>query len=175
VINPSPTLAFCFAHIDLNWGDLVWGIDRQLITWEDVRGFARLRAADGKIPALEIELRIAALERNSASEIMDLAKAAAQPVNSLAEYESQSKWLFLLLKWVFENQKLFVDALAVVADLYVQFGCPADVEPFVYYLPSRDEWDPLKHSREENLNRMMLHWEQFLKNSPLNDRQPKFA
>lgn len=161
----SPTLDFCMQSADLQWIDVIWGIENGLLTWKDVRNFALHRMSNPQSTTFDVENSIVALGKNNASEIMDLARDAASFDSPIVLEQQKEKWLFLLLKWAYENRSSIPYPLGVVDELYADFGYPEDLEPFVAFLPPKDGWEPLKHTAQENEERLFRNWELYLKNS----------
>ena len=166
MISPSPTLDFCMQSVILQWSDVVWGVENGAFTWKDVRTFALHRMTDPRSNTFDIENSIASLNKNEASEMMDLARAAASSGMMVADGQEQEKWQFLLLKWVYENRNLFSYPFGVVDELYAEFGYPESVESFVAFLPPKDGWEPLKHTATENENRLLKNWRVYIESSP---------
>jgi hypothetical protein len=162
----SPTLDFCVRSVDLQWSDVVWGIENGIFTWKDVRNFALHRMTDPRSTTFDIENSIASLDKNEASEMMDLARDAASNASPVTTRQEQERWLFLLLKWAYENRSSIPYPLGVVDELYAEFGYPENMESFVAFLPPKDGWEPMKHTATENENRLLTNWETYLKNSP---------
>jgi hypothetical protein len=166
MIYPYPTLDFCLQNYNLQWQDVIWGVDKGIFTWKDVRNFALHKMSDPQSNTFDIDNNIVNFGKNEASEIMDLARDAARCTDPVdVDYEA-GLWLFLSLKWVFENQSLFAYPLGAVEEIYGEFGCPESIESFVAFLPPNDGWEPTKHTAIENENRLLKNWKIHLHNSP---------
>jgi hypothetical protein len=165
MISLSPTLDFCVQSVNLQWNDVVWGVEHGIFTWKDVRNFAVQRMSDPRSATFDIENSIASLDKNEAAEMMDLARDAASNASPVATGQEQEKWLFLLLKWAYENRSLISYPLGVVDELYAEFGYPEKMESFVAFLPSKDGWEPAKHTATENENRLLENWGKYLRSS----------
>ena len=98
--------------------------------------------------------------------MMELARDASSSTNQVATGQEQEKWLFLLLKWAYENRSSIPYPLGVVDDLYAEFDYPENIESFVAFLPPKDGWDPTKHTPTENENRLLKNWAMYLHDSP---------
>lgn len=159
MIEFPPTLDFCLRVMVLNWKDIIWGVERGIFSWKDVRNFA-LAKLDRNSSTFDIENEISMLDKNNASEIMSLARDAASidcEFGNIAD-----RWRFLLLKWIYENRNTFTHPLGVVEELYAEFDYPQDMESFVPFLPPSDGWDPTKHSSSENEMRLFGNWRTYL-------------
>lgn len=159
MIKVPPTLDFCFKVLTLSWKDIIWAVERGIFGWKDVRDFA-VAKLDGKSPTFDIENEISMLGKNEASEIMSLARDAASIECDCGSVPD--RWRFLLLKWIYENRDSFAHPLGVVEELYAEFDYPQEMEPFISFLPPGGGWDPTKHSRGENENRLLENWRVYL-------------
>jgi hypothetical protein len=140
----------------------MWGIEHGIFAWKDVHNFSLHRLSDPQSPTFEIENTISSLDKNEASEMMDLAREAAIKSNPIAMEQVKERWLFLLLKWIYEDMDFNTNPFGVVEELYAEFGYPESIESFVGFLPPKDGWEPIKHTVEENENRMLRNWEMYL-------------
>lgn len=86
-------------------------------------------------------------------------------VESLASLEkdtttdTESKWLYVLLSWVYENRSDYDDALQIIEQIYADFDYPQSIESFVRYMPS-DE--PSLGSVEKDSERLYEKWNSYL-------------
>jgi hypothetical protein len=149
-------LAFIQERTALNWTEVLFGIENQLIK-----------------PSLAIDLAIQNLE--SADDSENLAALAAQAaddpvvelVQKLAADEQptnaediQRKWLYLTLAWAYEGRENLSDALGTVETIYADFDYPESIESFIRYMPSDA---PDLGSVSLNEERMMQNWEDYLR------------
>lgn len=74
----------------------------------------------------------------------------------------EKKWMYVALKWLFENRRKIEDALGLVELVYADFDYPAEIESFVRYMPSQCDYDSRAHSVEKNIERLYLNWGAFL-------------
>lgn len=162
----KPSLDFCILNINLSWEDVVWAVEHQIFSWIDAYEFAQCRLNDVNSVTFAIEANIAQLTKNNASEIMDLARSAI--INSaFDESLLKRRWLYLLLRWLYENRASIEDIFEKVAYLYAEFDYEQSMEDFVYYLPSKDNWNSNAHTITENENWMLSKWKCFLENEQL--------
>lgn len=152
-------LQFAQSKSPLNWMDLLWAYKRNLLTWKDLIQVAINRVDSGSDNSLEIEL--AAVGKESVWKVSELAQALAKQC-SYSDEASKQKWLFLSLAWVYENREKLADPLGVVEGIYADFDYPSAIESFVRFLPPSDGYAPAQYSQEQNHQRLMTNWEDFL-------------
>jgi hypothetical protein len=152
-------LQFAQSTSPLNWIDLLWAYKRNLLTWKDLIQVAINRVDNGSDNSLEIEL--AAVDKESVWKVSELAQALANQCSNSDE-SSKQKWLFLCLAWAYENRENLADPLGSVEGIYADFDYPSSIESFVRFLPPSDGYVPAQHSQEQNHQRLMTNWEEFL-------------
>ncbi|MNR35836.1 hypothetical protein D3C85_1537050 [compost metagenome] len=88
------------------------------------------------------------------------------------DLDSQNKWLFIALKWLFENKDDISDPLGVVELIYEDFDFPLEMENFVRYMPPQDGYKPEEHSAQQNIERIFYNWHNYLERmaGSLNER-----
>ena len=94
---------------------------------------------------------------------MTLSRVLANTEPVVSEEILRQKWLYLILRWLFENREQFSDPLAMVEDIFCDFGHPLEIAKFIRYMPVTDNYDPRQHSKAENEERMFNHWREYLK------------
>jgi len=72
------------------------------------------------------------------------------------------KWLYIILLDLFNKREKLDDPLGKVEEIYENFDYPEEIESFVRYMPSTDDYDPSKHTYKENINRLYSNWENYL-------------
>ena len=152
--------SFVQHRLPLTWGDALWGYERKLIGWSFLVDMAADRLCAGSDNPIEIEL--AGVSKSEAHQTGDLLRALAATETASSTETSKQKWLYLLLASIFENRSQFDDALGEVELIYADFDYPAEVEPFVRYMPPQDGYDAARHSDQENRERLFSLWEQYL-------------
>jgi hypothetical protein len=68
--------------------------------------------------------------------------------------------ILIYLKQHVSDESELLDKIALVYD---DFGFPKDMENFIYYMPSKD-FNPLEHSKEECMERLVKLFDDFLSN-----------
>lgn len=142
--------------IPLNWKDILWGYRNQFIGWKDVVNYANnIIINDGD------DQDIFELSMVNHSNIFELDDLLSKIAGSLEKY-SNSKWLYILLLQLFNTRHNIEDPLGEVETIYENFGYPEEIESFVRYMPVSGDYDPSKHTSEENRKRLYSNWKQYL-------------
>ncbi len=152
--------SFIRESVLLSWRDVLWGYERQLIGWSDIVAIAEDRLLLGSDNPIEIEL--SCLGKSETQQVGELLRILATKETYDAGSASDRKWLFLMLRWLFENRDTVPDPLGEVESIYADFDYPPEIEGFVSYMPVTDGYDPSQHSIEENKARLFSKWEQYL-------------
>jgi hypothetical protein len=159
VSNTLIPLQFVQRKSSLNWGECLWAYKRELLTWKDLIQVALERVENGSSNELEIEL--ASVNKDSVWKVSELAQALAEQGGNSEEASTQ-KWLFLCLAWAYENSESIPDPLGAVETIYADFDYPSAIESFVRFLPPSDGYMPAQFSQEQNHQRLMQKWREFL-------------
>jgi hypothetical protein len=160
-VAPIP-LNFAQGEVSLNWGDMLWGYERALLTWKDLVALARDRVGSGSEDALEIELATA--DKESLWKVTEYARKLADQ-SAASDAECRRKWLFVRLAWAYQTRNESPDPLGAVEEIYADFDYPAEIESFVRYMPPTDGYRPDQHSKEANHQRLMTAWTEYLVSS----------
>lgn len=158
-LMPIP-YSFIREHALLSWRDALWGYERQLVGWPCIVGVAEDRLCGGSDDPLEIEL--AGLGKSETQQVGELLRKLVNDEPYETGLSSEKKWLFLVLAWLFENQASLSDPLGEIETVYADFDYPPEIGGFVRYMPVTDDYDPSRHSMEENEGRLLSKWEQYL-------------
>jgi hypothetical protein len=158
--NMTIPYSFICDLITLNWRDILWGYENQLIGWSYIVHIAIDRLVAGSQNALEIEL--SCLGKSETHRISELLCILANNESDDTKIFSQKKWLFLVLSWLYSIRDYVADPLAEVENIYSDFGYPTEIEAFVRYMPVTDGYDPRQHTIQENKDRLYSKWEQYL-------------
>jgi hypothetical protein len=157
---PSIPYSFVREQINLSWCDALWGYEHQLFGWSDIVDLAVDRLCSGSDDMLETEL--AGMTKMDTSQIGELLRKLAIASPKEDSISVMRKWLYLVLAWLFENKNLFSDPLGEVENVYTNFDYPAEIENFVRYMPVTDGYDPSAHTKDENEDRLLSHWKNYL-------------
>lgn len=93
--------------------------------------------------------------------------------NDVPEIEIQTKWLYVVLRLLYERKEEFSDPWEQIENVYEDFGHPQEIRNLVRYIPKdRTEYDPVSHTREENIQRLFMLWKSYLdENNPDKNRK----
>lgn len=161
--NALIPLQFVQSRSSLSWGDCLWAYARKYLSWKDLVQVALERVENGSRNELEVEL--AGVSKDNVWKVSELTQALAEQGGN-SEEASKQKWLFLCLAWAYENRESIPDPLGAVEAIYADFDYPSVIEPFVRFLPPSDGYVPAQFSQEQNHQRLMAKWSEFLlKNS----------
>lgn len=144
-IHYTPINRSCLDNIKLTANDIFYGIKHNFILKED---------ADNLIIKL-----IDPDEFKFLSEPEFIFKK----VNQKFSTEIKEKWLFIILRCVFTQRKLYKNPLDIVEMIYADFDYPKEIDSFVKYMPPKDGYDPSIHSFDENISRLYANWEAYIK------------
>lgn len=156
-------------NINISWISIFVGYILKIINKDDVSLFAEIYLSEHENCDYLISELI--LNNDECNEI--LKKIIKKSFNRIPN-ENEEIWNFEKQKWRFgllvklrsENLNI-VDLLYRIADIYVQFGYPNDMENIIYYLPPTDGYDPIKHTKNENYERLIRLFNDFLKREQL--------
>lgn len=158
-LRPLPT-DFVLRY-SLSWREAVWAYDQGWIGSKVLTESATRQLASDRHNA-SVEVELAGLLPLESIRARDLAGEVASKEPPLSDEVIKSKWLYLILRWLFENREQAVDPFALIDELYTAFDYPAEIMPFVRYMPPEDGYDPSKHSQTENYDRKLQHWRDYL-------------
>lgn len=152
-------------NITISWLSIFVGYRLKIINKDDISLFAEIYLSEHENCNYLISELI--LDNSESDEI--LKKIIKKELNRIPA-ENEDKWIFEKRKWRFgllvkvksEKPKI-IDLLHHIADIYVKFGYPDDMENLIYYLPPTDGYDPSKHTQNENYERLIRLFDNFLK------------
>ncbi|OCG35327.1 MULTISPECIES: DUF2247 family protein [unclassified Gilliamella] len=145
-------------RIYLNWKDISWGYRNHIIGWKDVINYANDMIINGSSNQDVFELSMV-----NSSNIFELDDLLNKIAGSLENY-SNAKWLYILLLQLYNIRNNIKDPLGEVETIYENFDYPEEIESFVRYMPVSNDYDPSKHTQEENEKRLYFNWKQYLDN-----------
>lgn len=148
-----------FLNPRITWRQVVWGYHHGFLGWMSLRDFANHRLTS---EYNEIESEILILGKQDIEEIVEKAEILSDSCEEEGCDSLERFWMLILLAWHYKHNSGIDDALNKAAEVYEDFGCPEDLEEFVRYAPVKDGYDPQVHSLEENLERLMKKWTNYL-------------
>jgi hypothetical protein len=153
---------FIRQRVTIGWTEIKFGLDHQLLKPEG---------------AIDKAMEQLCTSSETSKDLVELATMAnsesvADLVSSLAGHELpapdqfvKDKWLYIVLAWVYENQKLLIDPLQIVEEVYADFDYPQQIVSFVRYMPTEDL---NVGNLEQNEARLFRSWRNYL--SEMKDR-----
>lgn len=155
LVRTSIPYSFLKPRARLNWREVLFGLDQQLLdpgAPVDI-GVDRVMEEDEPSPEL---VDLASMNRGEEARPLVAAlsdREADQTVETI-----RSKWLYLVLAWIFEQREQLRDALQTVEEVYADFGYPEEVAGFVRYMPSADQ----ELGRQQSEARLLQRWQTYL-------------
>lgn len=144
----------------INWNLLYYGIDRDLLSPDTANEYASeyLESNPEENNPFIIDLLI--VEGESKSKVIST-------LNKLIREFNVEETARVLRYVITDNLKSISkdshSLLSVLEDIYEDFDYPEDMESFISYMPVTDKsYDPLKHSKEENIARLIEKFDIFL-------------
>lgn len=148
-------LSFASSYAELDWPDVRWGYEHRLLSWEDVVEYAKLLPPSD---ASAYAARIAATNKNTAHFLEYVLAEIAYETETI----SKNKWKYLCVSWTYVNREKVAEPFEVIERIFADFGYPDDLAPLVRWMPPTDGYDPSKHSRQENMDRMLKEWRDYV-------------
>ena len=135
--QPLPT-DFVLSHTFLTWREALWGYEHQWIDWSCLSELAtrRINSPGESKPA---ELELASMVASESAGAIGQARKLAEGEPAAPKDTLMKKWLYLLLRWVFENRERFSDPFALAEEIFCDFEHPLDMAKFIRYMPPGDE------------------------------------
>jgi hypothetical protein len=162
--NFSIPFSFINGILPLNWEEIYWGYERHFLGWKDIFDFSEQKLSTSvEDKNAEEENELCWIGKDEIYKIEELVKKLATKDQAENKAVIEKKWLFLCLKWLYENRNSFEDPLGYVEQIYADFDYPPEIEDFVRYMPVTNGYEPSKHSKVENENRLLNLWVGFLK------------
>jgi hypothetical protein len=144
----------------LTWQEMAYGYSEQLLGWRTPVEIAVADVEKGSTDSDELDL--ASVDKEQTWRVVELIQRLAAKEHRQTKPEILEKWLYVVLKWLYDNKDSFSDPLQEVEEVYADFGYPEIMNRFVRFLPSSDEYQPELHTKEENVRRMYEHWLAYL-------------
>lgn len=148
--------AFVAGLLDLSWRDIDYGLERQLISPKVAIELAADRLGRNASVTPE-EIALAALPDDAP--VIGVVKRLASTEPPCSVDEMKSRWLYIALRWLFENRTRVGDPLSLVDEMYADFEYPEEIASFVRYMPMVG---PDLGSREKNEARLYEYWKAYL-------------
>lgn len=128
--------AFALQTVRLSWPEVVWAYEAGIVGWRSLTEFAKV-GLDAK-PEEDALTELAHLAKNDAGRAGDLAKTLANTGKPLNAEMAQKKWLYVVLKSLYDRKDQFPDPLALIEEIYAGFGYPEAIEDLVRWMPAKE-------------------------------------
>lgn len=161
-MEPTPIpFAFVRDRLDLTWADVAWGYRKGWLTPASVVEYAVTQLAGDDDPRSAV-VELAGLTRSELDEVPFLLEKILGPAGPETNHDSEHKWRYLILAWVYHRRAELSDPLGVAEELYADFGYPAELRGFVRYMPPEHRYEPQAHTHAENIARLFSKWKEYL-------------
>lgn len=139
-----------------NWQEILFALENQIVTVEDVIEYASYIINENTM-GFDIVLEITCL--HSYEDIYPYLHQLIMLEDSRNIADIKEKWLYLILKWLYEKRNDVENTLEIVEEIYELFDYPDNITSFVRYMPS--ETGDLG-SVELNRERLFKNWANYL-------------
>ncbi|MHC1723769.1 MAG: DUF2247 family protein [Aminipila sp.] len=140
----------------ITWKDIHYGIERKYLQPKAAIEHAmKLISESDEYDEKTLELASLSFEES----IFPLLDQIVETLTESNIEELNDKWLFLILKWVYEHKEELNDPLTIVEYVYSDFDAPNQISNLIRYNPT-DE--PNLGSKELNEARMIEKWKKFI-------------
>ncbi|EAF2801660.1 DUF2247 family protein [Listeria monocytogenes] len=148
-------LNFLLISIKVTWDDIIFGVENKFLDSLSVSEYVVYLMEKGDQDLQDEIINLAWGNKNDVDDYVYnyLLK------NNVNTDTVKDKYLYVLLKLVWENKSNYADPLEVIEYIYADFDDPSEIEHLVRYMP-------MKHknmgSIELNVAEMYKDWEAFL-------------
>lgn len=139
-----------------SWQEILFALEHKIITTEDIIKYA-IFIIDENIIGFDIVLEITCL--HSDEDVYPYLEKLIKLEDSQDIIDIKDKWLYLILKWLYEKRNDIANVLKIVEEVYEVFDYPNSIISFVSYMPS--EAGDLGSS-ELNRERLFKNWADYL-------------
>jgi len=130
MIAPNFTEEFLHSFRRLTWWELLIGLREGWLDAGTVSMLAAERLAEGEEDPVVVE--VAGLTGQELSQAQALLETLARRETS-SEEAGRLTWMRLLLIWLYRNREGHSDPLAIVEQIYADFGYPDEIRHLVRY------------------------------------------
>ncbi len=148
--------------VKLNWYDVLFAIENAYLPLKAAVDHA-IKEVEENPDYYDTVFNLAMISPNDISSNEEISKnivSLAELVSDSDKSITKEKILFVLLSWIYENQKNYDDPLRVIEIIYDDFNFPEIIKKFVRYEPSSNT---IHGTIDENNNRLYSNWQDYLK------------
>lgn len=142
--------------VHLTWRDILFAVEQRFMVPDAAITHAVVELDKNDNPPQNV-IELACLRKGESIHpyIDELVIAESNQSNNSV----QDKFLYLILKWVYEHKEMYSDPLEAVEYIYADFNYPEIVSDFVRYMPTKQ---PPLSSVELNRERLCRNWKDYL-------------
>ena len=152
---------FIVNHTHVSWPEIRWAQEKGLIGWRTVKQLAEVDLESG-LSGDELS-RLAVLTKDDASTSSDLVLSLAARRPAPDPMVVQKKWMYLLLKKLYDNKNHIADPYGLVEQIYADFDYPEELAGFIRWMPATEPVATL----EEGASRMDRKWQKYLETAAI--------
>ncbi|WP_081496485.1 DUF2247 family protein [Herbaspirillum sp. YR522] len=157
-LTPIP-LSFIQQQTSLSWREALWAYQHKFIGPDHI---VKLAQENLSLDSSERQFELSSTGKSAEWRILELLEQLATAEVDELPSSVTKKWLFLILAWIFENKDQLCDPLGEVEKIYAEFDYPHEIEKFVRYMPTSDDYHSDQHSYQANTMRLFKEWKQYL-------------
>ena len=153
--------SYFYESVKLNWYDISIAIENAYLPIKSGIEHA-IKEIEDNLDYHGAVLNLAMISPNDTSSYEEISKNIVQLAELVSDDDkskAKEKMLFVLLKWIFENQNNYDDPLRVVEIVYDDFDFPEIIKDFVRYEPSAHA---IHGAMDKNLKRLYNNWQNYL-------------
>jgi hypothetical protein len=156
---------FAYDTMQLKWGDILWAYTNGILGWYDIVDIAKKRLKDDiNLDLFILTQELADVTKSNIWQVSLTIEKLAQAEPS-DECKAKKKFLYISLARLYKNWTSLADPFDAIDRVYIDFGYPKEIEPFIWYMPSTDGYKPARHTREENIDHLHTKLFNFLKDN----------
>lgn len=152
--------------ISYNWLTIYVGIVLDLIDYTVVSRYATEELSNSTNVEISeiIELACCNSQKNKVEITNSLEKIIGEKPNNFDNnfLNEKNKWLYCVLKNLSLNINDSLELLKEIEIIYSDFNYPEEMECFIIYMPCKDSYNPEEHTFEENINRLINIFNNYL-------------
>lgn len=158
-LNIKITVERAVELTDLNWNDIIFGMQYDYFDIKSAVDFALLLIKNGAKDKYVYEISFLNPSSVRKEEFIEQYQRLFSKINhNYTTQESKDKILFLLLAFLFEQRNSFENPFHIIEIIYDDFGFPQSISCLIPYMQPDGESD--------SMDRLYDNWKGFIYNSP---------
>lgn len=150
--------------VEVKWSTIYWGIKNNLLNIKSISDYTIdfiENHPNINIPEL-MELIWNNNEKVKVIELLETMERKEPDIFKLSDTLDINKWRYCIVKSIRKSELSNSEILDKIEIIYADFDYPVELSEAVRYMPPQDGYNPLKHSKEENEQRMIKKIDEFL-------------